>query len=383
MNGLYIHVPFCQKRCIYCDFFSTTCGETEKQQYVEALKHEMALRANYLPDHTLSTIYLGGGTPSQLSPTQLDKILNVVFNLFSVDSNAEITIEVNPDDVTDNLASALRTLPVNRVSMGIQSFDGHLLRLLNRRHTAAEAEEAVDRLLRNGIDNISVDLMYGLPQQTLSDFQHDVHKALHLPIRHLSAYALMYEEGTRLWQMREKGQLTEVDDDTELEMFRLLMDITEAAGMEHYEISNFAYPGWHARHNSGYWNEMNYLGCGPAAHSYNGSSRQWNTADLQKYLDAQGDVIAAGLVEKELLTPEMKFNETVMKSLRTSDGLDLTLLTLKYGKKHTDRLLSAAQNYLEEKLLVLDTQQQKLRLTRDGIFVSDGIMSDLMETAGE
>jgi coproporphyrinogen III oxidase-like Fe-S oxidoreductase len=161
MNGLYIHVPFCQKRCIYCDFFSTTCGETEKQQYVEALKHEMALRANYLPDHTLSTIYLGGGTPSQLSPTQLDKILNVVFNLFSVDSNAEITIEVNPDDVTDNLASALRTLPVNRVSMGIQSFDGHLLRLLNRRHTAAEAEEAVDRLLRNGIDNISVDLMYG------------------------------------------------------------------------------------------------------------------------------------------------------------------------------------------------------------------------------
>ena len=379
MNGLYIHVPFCQKRCIYCDFYSTTCGEVEKSQYVQALGHEIELRADYLPSRTLHTIYIGGGTPSQLSPDELEEIFNTISRTFQIAEDAEITLEANPDDVTEDFASALRELPVNRVSMGVQTFDDHLLLLLNRRHTAKEALTAVERLIRNGIQNISLDLIYGLPQQTLEQWKYDVSEALQLPIRHLSAYALIYEKGTPLFRMREEGIIKETDEDISVEMFRILMDTTEKAGMEHYEISNFAYPGWRARHNSGYWQNMYYLGCGPAAHSYNGKSRQWNSADLEKYLAAQGNVADANLVEQENLSQEMKFNETILKSIRTSDGLNLAQLKNDFGDTRTKQLLSTAKKYLDKRLLSLDRKHNILRLTRNGIFVSDGIMSDLME----
>lgn len=379
MNGLYIHVPFCQKRCIYCDFYSTTCGEVEKSQYIQALKHEMELRADYLPSRTLHTIYIGGGTPSQLLPAELEEIFNTIFRIFHVNEDAEITLEANPDDVTEDFASALRELPVNRVSMGVQTFNDHLLHLLNRRHTAKEALTAVERLSQKDIQNISLDLIYGLPQQTLVQWQHDVSEALQLPIRHLSAYALIYEEGTPLFRMREKGLIRETNEDISVEMFRILMDTTENAGMEHYEISNFAYPGWRARHNSGYWQNMYYLGCGPAAHSYNGKSRQWNSADLKKYLAAQGNVTDANLVEQENLSQEMKFNETILKSIRTSDGLNLTQLRNDFGDTRTKQLLLTAKEYLDKQLLSFDREHNILRLTRKGIFVSDGIMSDLME----
>lgn len=379
MNGLYIHVPFCQKRCIYCDFYSTTCGEVEKSLYVEALKHEIGLRANYLPSRTLHTIYIGGGTPSQLSPRELEEIFSTIFRTFQVTEDAEITLEANPDDVTEDFASALHELPVNRVSMGVQTFNDYLLHLLNRRHTAKEALTAVERLTKNDIRNISLDLIYGLPQQTLKQWQHDVKEALQLPIRHLSAYALIYEEGTPLFLMREEGKIRETNEDICVEMFRILMDTTQSAGMEHYEISNFAYPGWRARHNSGYWQNMYYLGCGPAAHSYNGKSRQWNSADLKKYLAAQGNVTDANLVEQEDLTQEMQFNETILKSIRTCDGLNLAQLRDDFGETRTEQLLLTAQKYLDKQLLNLDREHKTLRLTRNGIFLSDGIISDLME----
>ena len=345
--------------------------------------HEIELRADYLPSRILHTIYIGGGTPSQLSPTELEEIFNTIFRTFQVTEDAEITLEANPDDVTEDFASALRKLPVNRVSMGVQTFDDPLLHLLNRRHTAKEALTAVERLMRNDIQNISLDLIYGLPKQTLEQWQHDVNEALQLPIRHLSAYALIYEEGTPLFLMREEGKIRETDEDTSIEMYRILMDTTQSAGMEHYEISNFAYPGWRARHNSGYWQNMYYLGCGPAAHSYNGKSRQWNSSDLNNYLAAQGNVINTNQIEQEWLTPEMKFNETILKSIRTSDGLDLKQLRNNFGRTRAQQLLTTSQKYLDKQLLNLDNENQILRLTRNGLFVSDGIISDLMEIEPE
>ena len=379
MNGLYIHVPFCQKRCFYCDFYSTTCGEEEKRLFTKAVCREIVCRADYLPERTLQSVYFGGGTPSQLSPLDLEQIFSTIYSTFHVNPNAEITIEVNPDDVSVDFASALRQLPVNRISMGVQSFDDRLLHLLNRRHTAQEAREAITRFLVNDITNLSIDLMYGLPEQTLGDWLRDLDDALSLPVKHLSAYALIYEVGTCLYSMKQNGLVKEVDEDLSLQMYKVLIDKAANAGMEHYEISNFAKPHWRAQHNSGYWHEMHYLGCGPGAHSYDGDTRQYDLSDLKRYLSVQGDVVNNGLYENEMLSEETKRNEVIMKSLRTSEGIDLNNFSERFGQQHTNQLLCQAKKYVDTNLLEINKEQEMLKLTRKGVFISDGIMSDLME----
>ena len=378
MNGLYIHIPFCKKRCVYCDFYSTTLGAIERRRYVDCLVREMELRKDYLPSAKLDTIYIGGGTPSQLSVPELGEIYNAVFRIFSVSSEAEVTLEVNPDDVTADYVRALKELPVNRISMGVQTLHDELLRLLNRRHTAEEARDAIKTLQNADFQNLSVDLIYGLPKETLEEWASDVDEILCLGVPHLSAYALIYEEGTPLWKMRDEKKVEEASEDLSLQMFRLLMDKTEEAGLEHYEISNFARPGYKAKHNSGYWQEMNYLGLGPAAHSYNGASRQWNVADLGRYLQAGGDVLAGKLFELEELTPQMKFEEMILKSLRTAEGLDLNRLACLFGKDKKEKVLQSAQPFITRGQLKLSEDGKKLRLTRNGIFVSDGIMSEVI-----
>lgn len=368
--GIYIHVPFCQGRCIYCDFYSTTEGEEWKSRYVDALLAELRMRRDELPLARVHSIYIGGGTPSQLPARALAAILNEVCRLFPVDSDAEVTVEANPDDVTPEWLAALSHTPVNRLSMGVQSFDDALLRLIRRRHTAQQAVCAVEQAARHGISNVSIDLIYGLPTQTMEQWQADVHQALALDVQHLSAYSLSYEEGTPLWRMLEQGRIEEADEELSLCMYEHLIDSTQAAGFTHYEISNFCRPGRHSQHNSAYWHGVPYLGFGPGAHSYDGMrTRRWNLSDLKGYVQAAGSMPPH---QSEVLTDDELYDETVMTRLRTSEGLSLDLLTASY------RAYCMAQAEPHLRAGRLEQAGSTIRLTRQGIFTSNDIISDLM-----
>lgn len=369
--GIYIHVPFCQGRCIYCDFYSTTEGEEWKSRYVDALLAELRMRRDELPLARVHSTYIGGGTPSQLPVRALAGILNEVCRLFPVDSDAEVTVEANPDDVTPEWLAALSHTPVNRLSMGVQSFDDALLRLIRRRHTAQQAVCAVEQAARHGISNVSIDLIYGLPTQTMEQWQADVRQALALDVQHLSAYSLSYEEGTPLWRMLEQGRIEEADEELSLCMYEHLIDATRAAGFTHYEISNFCRPGRHSQHNSAYWHGVPYLGFGPGAHSYDGMrTRRWNLSDLKGYVQAAGSMPPH---QSEVLTDDELYDETVMTRLRTSEGLSLDLLTAAY------RAYCMAQAEPHLRAGRLEQAGSTIRLTRQGIFTSNDIISDLMK----
>ncbi len=373
MAGIYIHIPFCKSRCIYCAFYSTT-GMEQRQCYVDAVCKEWSMRQHEAGD-PIDTIYIGGGTPSQLTDSQLRQLFDRLPH-----ANSETTIEVNPDDVTQEFATLLSTLPVNRVSMGAQTFDDQRLRFLHRRHTSAQVAEAV-RLLRDaGIRNISIDLMYGFPGETLSDWEHDMDAALALSVEHISAYCLMIEEGTALFnQMRneelemrngEMRKLTMPSEELERRMYYMLKDKLEAAGYEHYEISNFARPGFRSRHNSSYWHDIPYIGLGAAAHSYDRHCRSWNVSNIRTYCEriGRGELPS----EQEVLDDDTHYNDLVATALRTSDGLDLTTLS----DRHRHFCLREAQPYLSDGLL--RQQDSHIMLTREGLFVSDMVMSALM-----
>ena len=394
MAGIYIHIPFCRSRCIYCGFYSTTALDL-RQRYVDALCREMVLRGKWKEVRgeriDIETVYIGGGTPSQLTFDQLRQLFIYINKVYPLTSKKEITIEVNPDDVTDEYAAALRQLPVNRVSMGIQTFDDQRLRFLHRRHTSRQAIEAVSILRAAGINNLSIDLMYGFPGETLSDWQSDIDSALALNVEHISAYCLMIEEGTPLHRMLQHNgdcplceQRSElqgdcpqcVDEETERQMYYTLIDRLTAAGYEHYEISNFARPGFRSRHNSSYWNGTPYIGLGAAAHSYDIQSRSWNIADINAYIE--GIERGERLFEEELIDDDTRYNDAVTVGLRTCEGINLDTLP----KKYRDYCIKNARRYLDDGLLELsvvgDAESPTLHLTRRGLFVSDMVMSDLM-----
>ena len=371
MAGLYIHIPFCASRCVYCGFFSTTRLD-QRQAYVEALGREMQLRACRCNGETrIGTVYVGGGTPSQLSAEQLRQLFLYINNVYDVSPQAEVTIECNPDDVTVPFVATLSQLPVNRVSMGAQTFNDERLRFLHRRHRAKQVGEAVKRLRAVGITNISIDLMYGFPSETMQEWSADIDAALALGVEHLSAYALSYEEGTPLCTMLQQGRVEELDEELQRAMYYTLKDRLEAAGYEHYELSNFALPGCRSRHNSSYWNHTPYIGLGAGAHSFDGRHRQWNVADIGLYVEAIGEGRIPA--DSEVIDDVTRYNETVMTALRTIDGIRLDMLS------PTERAhcLTQAKKFLDCGWLCLP-DDNTLRLTRDGLFVSDTIMSDLM-----
>lgn len=373
MAGIYIHIPFCKTRCAYCDFYSTTQTNL-RERYIQALCRELELRNGYLQGHPVHTVYFGGGTPSQLRPTDLERIFGLLYKVYGLEQCTEITLEANPDDLTDDYVAALARLPFNRVSMGIQTFHDPTLRLLNRRHTAAQAVAAVNRLRRAGIRNISIDLIYGLPGETQERWEADLRQALSLDVEHISAYLLTYEEGTPLYRMKQQGQVQEADEDSCLCFFTTLMDTLAANGYEHYEISNFCKPGFHSRHNSSYWQGTPYLGCGPSAHSYNGQTRSWNTPSIDRYLAGIDSGQPAS--DTERLSLHTRYNEYIMTRLRTRQGASLNTLRQDFGQSLTDYCLHAAAQHLAANRL--ETTNDYLRLTRQGIFVSDDILSDLM-----
>lgn len=376
MAGIYIHIPFCASRCIYCAFYSTTSLDL-RQRYTDALCRESGVRRQ---ETEVRSIYLGGGTPSQLTIPQLRQIFDTLYKYNKVAEDAEITIEVNPDDVTEAFAENLRTLPVNRVSMGAQTFNDQRLRYLHRRHTAAQVAEAVERLRAAGIRNISIDLMYGFPDETLNNWTHDIDAALALHVEHLSAYCLSIEEGTPLHRMMNghngnSHPCVLPDEETERAMYYLLKDRLESAGLEHYEISNFARPGFRSRHNSAYWNYTPYIGLGAAAHSFDGHTRSWNVADIHQYI--KGIERGERLFESEAIEGDTRYNDLLTTALRTREGLDLNLLS----DRQRDYCLRCARRFIDDGLLSMHLGH--LALTRRGLFISDMIISSLMLVTSE
>ncbi len=373
MAGLYIHIPFCAKRCLYCDFFSNT-EMKYKEPYIDALIRELEMRKNYVTDEQFDTIYFGGGTPSQLQADDFDRIFNAIYRLCNVSDNPEITLEANPDDMTPEYVSALRAFPFSRISMGVQSFKEKDLRFLNRRHDSRQAVRAVELCKENAFTNINIDLIYGLPGQTEEEWEANLDKAISLDIPHISAYHLIYEEGTALYRLKEEGKVVSIEEEVSLSLFSILIDRLKAAGYEHYEISNFARPGMISRHNSAYWIGKKYLGLGPSAHSYNGECREWNVSSLPTYIKG----IKSGQPEKEMetLSQNTRYNDFIITGLRTMWGIRLNDIRRLFGDDYLLYFQTQADQYLHSGLLVKNGDT--VLLSREGIFISDGIMSDLL-----
>jgi oxygen-independent coproporphyrinogen-3 oxidase len=373
MAGIYIHVPFCKTRCIYCDFFTGT-DLSYKEDYVRAVCEEISLRERYLGGDTIKTIYFGGGTPSLFNKSDFEKIFQTINSTFKVESDAEITLEANPDDLSDEYLNDLKCLSFNRISIGIQSFNDKELEFLNRRHSADKAKEAVRRCQKLGFDNISIDLMYGLPDQTIDSWISNLEKAIDLNIQHISAYHLIYEEDTMLYKLLQQNKIRPVNEDLSVEMFSIMIDKLSAAGFIHYEISNFAKDACTSKHNSSYWLGEKYLGLGAAAHSYNGDERAWNIASIGGYIQGIGNENPN--IEIEHSDVYTRYNEYIMTGLRTMWGVDLEKLEHAFGKDLLDYCLRNVSKYIDMQLVV--ETDNILKLTKKGIFVSDDIMSELM-----
>lgn len=374
MAGIYIHIPFCKQRCRYCSFFSST-KEQRKREYVDALCEELRTRKAYIDSRNVESIYIGGGTPSTLQNEDFRKIFETIEKHFNINDGAEITLEANPDDLSRDYLTMLRSYPFNRLSMGVQSFDDNLLKLLGRRHDAKRAIEAFNDARATGFDNISIDLMFALPGSTTESWSNDLETATKLHPEHISAYNLTYEEGTALYKAMQSGEITPLDEEGNLMQFTMLIEKLENAGYRHYEISNFALSGCESRHNSSYWHDKPYLGCGAAAHSYDGASRQWNVANIDLYIKGIKD--GTPDYEIEVLTESERYNDTILTRLRTYDGLPLEWLKNKFQKKFITYMLNSAAEHIARGTLTRSSDNC-IKLTKKGIFISDAIIRDLI-----
>lgn len=383
MAGIYIHIPFCKSRCKYCDFFSTT--HLEKQaQYVQALLVEiqdrLSISNNQYPipntqypitntqypitnnQYPISTIYIGGGTPSTLQVEHLRAIVEAI-RREAKGERQEITLEANPGDITQEKARAWRAMGINRLSIGVQSFEDELLQLIGRRHNAEQARQAVAIAQAAGFDNISIDLMYALPSQTMQQWQHDVAQALQLNVQHISTYGLIYEEGTALTTLLDHGVVEAVDEETEMQMYDYLVEQLTANGYIHYEVSNFALPNYESKHNSSYWNDTPYIGLGAGAHSYNGQQRQWNISDLDTYIQQANAHQLQPQIEQ--LTDEQRHIERIMLGLRTRHGVAANEIPM-----------HKAQGYINRGLL--SAQGNRIVATTQGYHILNTIIEDLL-----
>ena len=371
MAGIYIHIPFCKKACTYCDFhFSTSLKHAEEM--TDAICKEIILKKNRITEQ-VGSIYLGGGTPSVLPTPYLAKIFNTITQNFSVASNAEITIETNPDDLDAKKIADLRQLPVNRFSIGVQSFYDEDLIWMNRAHNSNEAEVCIKRSQDAGFENLSVDLIYGYPLLTNEKWLKNIAKTIELQTPHISAYSLTVEPKTVLASNIRKGKQIPLNDDQSAEQFQLLIEKSALAGFEHYEISNYSLPGKYAVHNTNYWRGVQYLGIGPSAHGFDGTNRQLNIANNTTYITGLN---AGKLVETvEELSNLDRFNEYIMTSLRTMWGVDLNKIKHAFGKTFVEETLHNIKPFLERNWLL--HENEKLLLTADGKLFADYIASEL------
>lgn len=368
MAGIYLHIPFCKKACHYCNFhFSTSLQH--RDEMVQCMILEAGMQKEYLIGQTVQTIYFGGGTPSLLSAGDISALLESLHSHYSISSDAEITLEANPDDLNARTLEGLYSAGINRLSIGVQSFFEEDLRWMNRAHNAEQAITCLELARETGFDNFSIDLIYGGPTLTDEHWQQNVAKAVALGIPHLSCYALTVEPGTALDHFIQRKKIPVIDPDKAAQHFEMLMQWLETAGYEHYEISNFALPGKRSKHNSSYWQGKPYLGLGPSAHSFNGYSRQWNVANNSLYIQSiRKDTLP---FEKEMLSPKMALNEYIMISLRTEGGCNLDKVADQYGQDKQKQLLIAGKEFIDKGWM--KQEGSLLKLTREGKFFADGI----------
>lgn len=372
MAGIYLHIPFCKQACYYCDFhFSTSLRY--KDEMVAAIRKELRLRRNYTGVQQIETIYFGGGTPSVLSSSEIEAILNDITELFPVSNKAEITLEANPDDLGAQKVRELRNSPVNRFSIGVQSFFDEDLLWMNRPHNATEAETAIKRVQDAGFENITIDLIYGYPLLTGEKWRSNILKALEVQVPHVSSYSMTVEPRTALASFIKKGKQVQMDDSQSAAQFVVLMDMLGEGGFEHYEISNFAKLDYYSQHNSNYWKGISYLGIGPSAHSYNGGTRSWNVANNSHYLDALDKNTIPETVEE--LTGIDKLNEYIMTSLRTIWGLDLGHIEKEYGRDYRMLTENSIQQFLEKDQV--SRNSDIFTLSTAGKLFADHIASEL------
>ena len=372
MAGIYIHIPFCKQACHYCNFhFSTSLHY--KNDLVDALLRETQLQKEYLGGEEIHTVYFGGGTPSLLTETDLEKIMDSIHKNFPISAEAEISLEANPDDISKKMLQSWKKLGINRLSIGVQSFFEEDLVWMNRAHYASQSIESIHSAQEEGFSNISIDLIYGTPTLSHEKWEKNMNMAVSLDIPHLSCYALTVEPKTPLYKMINQNKAENIDPDLQATQFLQLMDYLDQKGYEHYEISNFAKPGKRSKHNSSYWKGEKYLGLGPSAHSFNGDSRQWNIANNNQYIDSLKQHQLK--FEKETLTEKQKLNEYIMISLRTKEGCDLDRVEKIFGEIYKTSILKNAHIYINESKLVL--KETCLLLNNEGKLLADGIAADL------
>lgn len=371
MAGIYIHIPFCKQACHYCDFhFSIQMGK--KEAMINALAKEILLRKIEFENDIVETIYFGGGTPSVLKASEIEFLIAKVYENYSLIDNPEITLEANPDDLSEGKIASLSESPINRLSIGVQSFFEEDLKLMNRAHNANEAEQCIKQAKKH-FQNISIDLIYGMPNMTNERWKQNIEKAISFQIPHISSYALTVEPNTALANFVKKGLVKPVDDEVAQQHFNILNDVLSAAGYSCYEISNFGKTGYFSKNNSAYWQQKKYIGIGPSAHSFDGIKRGWNINNNPKYIKA---IEANELpMEVEILSKTDKYNEYIMTGLRTIWGVSLLKVVEEFGNKYKEYLLQQADKYIEQHLLYLD--DDTLLTTKNGKFLADGIASDL------
>lgn len=368
--GLYLHIPFCKSKCVYCGFYSTV-NRKDVEKYLTTLEAEMVLRKDETAGGTIRTVYFGGGTPSLLQPTQLQRILDSVHRHYSIDPNAEITIEANPEQLTADYCRNLKQLGFNRISIGIQSFHDEILQFLGRKHTAKEAMQAVENAHNAGFDNISIDLIYGVNERDNSLWQKELDTAFALPIKHFSAYALTVEENSLLYRRIHQHKTVEPDEDLASIQYGILSEAVGNSPFAQYEISNFAVKGWESRHNSAYWQRIPYLGIGASAHSFDGAHRSWNAPALSGYFSQIEQRKTCH--ERETLTDIDKYNEFVLLRLRTASGIDLQEMSRLFGAAQVESLLRYFASQVPDEHYA--HTPDRLRLTAQGLWFADGIAS--------
>ena len=374
MAGIYLHIPFCAQKCNYCDFYSIV-PLIRKQAFIQMLIKEIKGRKNYLEGEEIETIYFGGGTPSILTASEISEILKAINLNFNLSSKIELTLEANPDNLSLSYLKELISLGVNRLSIGVQSFRDEDLQFLKRSHNSEIAYKSVERAFSSGIENISIDLIYGLPNLSLSAWEANLKKAFELPIRHLSSYHLTYESGTLLNKRLKQKRFSKLSEEKSIQQFEMLMHYTEQNKMPFYEISNFAKDGFYSKHNLSYWQQKKYIGLGPSAHSFNGVSREWNVSNLVEYINGIENNIPYS--EKENLTVLDKGNEYLITNLRTKWGVDLAIFKSSFGAEQYKLLLNNSNIFIQKSLVKIN--DNKLVLSQKGFFLSDFILEKLYQ----
>ncbi len=376
MAGIYIHIPFCKQKCHYCNFY-TVISQKYRHDFIHVLLKELEQRKDYLGGQPINTIYLGGGTPSLLSVNEIVLLVDKIKSLFPVNEKAEITLEANPDDLTrEKIESVKKNTPVNRLSIGVQSFHNEDLDYLNRVHDGAQAIKVIENSLHAGFNNITIDLIYGIPTLTEEKWLKNLALFFAFGIPHLSSYALTVEKKTVLHSLIAKNRMSAVDEEQTVRHFELLLKETNKHGFNHYEISNFAREGFYSKHNSIYWLGGHYLGVGPSAHSFNGSSRQWNVANMKQYMAFEQTGTA--ILEKEVLTKDQQFNEYVMTSLRTSWGCDTEHIENVFGSNYTRHFKEHITTFVNESRVLKNGSVYTL--TNAGKLFADGIAAALFRS---